>query len=204
MDGDGIVLDMPLRFPGQQFDGHSGLNYNYFRDYDPNTGRYVESDPIGLGGGLNTYGYVMGNPLSRIDFWGLAPGDEYPRRDDAGIQAILDINDQSISEGREYGGRICQCESGAYTYTSPIPGSQAETKTGACLNGTTNSGDYHTHGSNDPGFDNEHFSDGDKKGNDQEGVPGYLGTPAGSVKIYKPNGIPLGGEVSTVGGRVQR
>ena len=204
VDGDGIVLDMPLRFPGQQFDGHSGLNYNYFRDYDPNTGRYVESDPIGLGGGLNTYGYVMGNPLSRIDFWGLAPGDEYPRRDDAGIQAILDINDQSISEGREYGGRICQCESGAYTYTSPIPGSQAETKTGACLNGTTNSGDYHTHGSNDPGFDNEHFSDGDKKGNDQEGVPGYLGTPAGSVKIYKPNGIPLGGEVSTVGGRVQR
>ena len=66
-DGDGIKLDMPLRFPGQQYDANSGLNYNYFRDYDPNTGRYVESDPIGLDGGLNTYGYVYGNPLKYID-----------------------------------------------------------------------------------------------------------------------------------------
>ncbi|MFO2207069.1 RHS repeat-associated core domain-containing protein, partial [Pseudomonas aeruginosa] len=41
-----------LRFPGQYYDAESGLHYNYFRDYDPETGRYVESDPIGLTGGL--------------------------------------------------------------------------------------------------------------------------------------------------------
>jgi uncharacterized protein RhaS with RHS repeats len=41
--------------------------YNYFRDYDPATGRYVQSDPIGLDGGLNTYGYVGGRPLHWID-----------------------------------------------------------------------------------------------------------------------------------------
>lgn len=50
----------------------TGLNYNGFRDYNPATGRFVESDPIGLTGGINTYGYVFANPLSAIDPLGLA------------------------------------------------------------------------------------------------------------------------------------
>lgn len=68
-DGTGFVLDM--RFAGQRADAASGLNYNYFRGYDTSTGRYVESDPIGLGGGVSTYAYVGGNPVTGIDSLGL-------------------------------------------------------------------------------------------------------------------------------------
>ena len=49
-----------------------GFLYNYFRDYNPKTGRYIESDPIGLLGGINTYSYTLNNPLSYIDPLGLA------------------------------------------------------------------------------------------------------------------------------------
>jgi RHS repeat-associated protein len=56
-----------MRPPGQYKDEETNLNYNYIRDYNPILGRYVESDPMGLTAGINTYGYVGGNPLSRID-----------------------------------------------------------------------------------------------------------------------------------------
>ena len=57
--------------------GPSRLHYNYFRDYDPGIGRYVQSDPIGLMGGINSYGYVGASPLGKRDPRGLrdAPGE---------------------------------------------------------------------------------------------------------------------------------
>jgi RHS repeat-associated protein len=61
-----------LRFPGQYSQAETGLAYNYFRDYDPQMGRYVESDPIGLSAGVNTYAYAADNPVSNFDPRGLA------------------------------------------------------------------------------------------------------------------------------------
>lgn len=60
-------VQQQLRFPGQQYEAFGGRHYNHFRDYDPTVGRYVQSDPIGLDGGINTYAYVEGNPLSYVD-----------------------------------------------------------------------------------------------------------------------------------------
>jgi RHS repeat-associated protein len=60
-------ISQNLRFPGQYADGETGFSYNVNRDYIPSIGRYLESDPIGLAGGINAYGYAMENPIARID-----------------------------------------------------------------------------------------------------------------------------------------
>lgn len=62
-----------LRFAGQYWDDESNLHYNWNRYYDPETGRYISSDPIGLSGGINTFGYAYANPVMYTDFSGLNP-----------------------------------------------------------------------------------------------------------------------------------
>ena len=80
-----------LRMPGQYFDQESGLFYNHNRFLDTSTNRYSQSDPIGLAGGINTYTYVDGNPLSNVDpngLWSVTVG-AFPG---AGAQVIFGQN----------------------------------------------------------------------------------------------------------------
>ena len=81
-DQDGLSLHYSQRFPGQTYDAETGLHYNFHRDYNPQTGRYVQSDPIGLGGGMNSFAYVKAMPLNFVDWEGLklAYGSEAMRK----------------------------------------------------------------------------------------------------------------------------
>ena len=75
-DGDGQATVINLRFPGQYRDEETNLFYNWYRYYDPQLGRYITSDPIGLDGGINTYGYANQNPLYWIDPRGLNANED--------------------------------------------------------------------------------------------------------------------------------
>ncbi|WP_231108328.1 RHS repeat-associated core domain-containing protein, partial [Xanthomonas graminis] len=71
-DRDGTAFVFGMRFPGQRYDSATGLNQNYYRDYDASAGRYGQSDPLGLDGGIDTHAYVNGSSLGYIDPFGLA------------------------------------------------------------------------------------------------------------------------------------
>ena len=70
-DGNAQLFEYNPRFAGQYFDRETALHYNYFRYYEPETGRYLSPDPIGLAGGVNVYGYASADPLIYSDPYGL-------------------------------------------------------------------------------------------------------------------------------------
>jgi len=131
-DGDLELFTLPLRFPGQYADQETGLHYNYFRDYEPAIGRYVQSDPVGqlsyfylttilkalLPIGLRTgywnhlYAYVDNAPTTAVDPLGLGLIDELAKKlagkvpEQVGAKAMSDILASGcIAENCERGSR---------------------------------------------------------------------------------------------------
>lgn len=97
-DGDTTHFAFNLRFPGQYFDAESGLHYNYFRDYEPATGRYVQSDPAGISDGPSTYGYSHQNPLVGYDPLGLTSYRGFDPRQEAEMRQAVEEAKRKIEE----------------------------------------------------------------------------------------------------------
>ena len=203
-DGDSSAFAYNLRFPGQYFDAETGLNYNYFRDYDPTAGRSVESDPIGVRGGVNTYVYVRSRPILKKDRLGLCEECEPSQGHedtifDVARKEIAKYIHASIIEGREYCGWICQDKTNGKFFAMPgrAAGYEGE-EDGSCVpmfliscpECSIRRALWHTHGAytyKDGKRIGDEFSRGfsaDTGAASAFGVDMFLGTPAGELKYY--------------------
>jgi RHS repeat-associated protein len=167
-----------------------GSGYVYMRNryYDPATSRFTQTDPIGLGGGLNAYGFANGDPINYEDPFGLcgeSAKDPCKTRDGTARFVLTRILKPSLKNNREYDGEIVRLGAGKYIYTKPREGPDESHGSPINTNVAGFAGWYHSHGADSHGkYDDEHFSPDDKDISDGTGKPGYVVTPHGKKLRY--------------------
>jgi hypothetical protein len=134
------------------------------------------TNPAADGGACTPGGATPCNPKGRKTF---------PTAEAAAVDAMQHANKESVKESREYGGWVYKNADGTYSYDPPVRGSK-DGLTNMPSKGPDDVVWYHTHGSNDPGYDNENFSGatGDKGYSDANNADGYVATPSGAIKKY--------------------
>lgn len=108
------------RFPGQRFDRSTGALHNGFRTYSPKLGRYMQSDPLGLEAGWNTYGYVSGYPVGLADYLGLSEKD-VKRLTSQFHETVQRMTDQKVRHADpRYNNQLGKWEDTAIGFRNPL------------------------------------------------------------------------------------
>jgi hypothetical protein len=138
---------------------------------------------VGIGVGLGIAALAVSS--------GSSGNDSAPRftvRNDAAFTVLNRINPISVRQNLEHGGWIYRNADNTFGYTDPVTGTISSVNIGSPVTtvpaGTAASASYHTHGGPDPRFDNEHFSPQDILSDRLSQTDGYLGTPAGYMKLH--------------------
>ena len=206
----------PFRYTGEYTDSETGLVYLRNRMYDPETGRFISEDPAK--DGLNWYAYCEGNPITKIDPWGLGPYDRFKSRDEAATDFGLYIGQKSIDEEEEFAACIYTGtdENGDTYYFYDTPRNELDSHEKRSIqfyiswDGTygTPVAITHTHGAYDATTENEkdgfstpdNVASGDYTMSDaycsnESGIDYYLIAPNGNMRVYKANSGNYTGEL---------
>ena len=206
----------PFRYTGEYTDSETGLVYLRNRMYDPETGRFTTEDPAKSG--VNWYVYCEGNPITKIDPWGLGPYDRFKSRDEAATDFGLYIGQKSIDEEEEFAACIYTGtdENGDTYYFYDTPRNELDSHEKRSIqfyiswDGTygTPVAITHTHGAYDATTENEkdgfstpdNVASGDYTMSDaycsnESGIDYYLIAPNGNMRVYKANSGNYTGEL---------
>ena len=175
-------------YNGKELQDECGLDwYDYgARFYDPMLARFHTIDALADTFSYQTpYAYAINNPVRYIDWMGMAPGDPFKSKVAAANDFGTYYNGTSIVKSTEFGSAIYKNSDGTYSYTTANIGANSQTYINENLpEGTTREGAIHSHGSEDPGYDNNNFSPGDKSAADALKQNEYVVTPSGELKEY--------------------